>query len=100
MLIIGAELFSDVLELEDKIKIHHLPGTPSFLSLGGKALFIIFGPLKILFQIWCLFQLLLTIPQPAYILVQVNYSIGLSDLESAFNPNDSSLPRRLQIKVS
>lgn len=70
--IIGAELFADVLQLHDKIQVSHLPSTPKALTRGGKALFIVFGPLKVLFQIFSLFRLLLTIPQPSYILVQVS----------------------------
>jgi len=70
----GAEVFSDVLALKDKIHLNYLPSTPKFLTQGGKALFIIFGPLKVLFQIYSLFHLLLTIPQPSYILIQVPLS--------------------------
>ena len=69
----GAQLFSDVLELNDKIKVQYLPSTPKFLARGGKLLFLIFGPLKVIFQIFSLFRLLLSIPQPSYILVQVTF---------------------------
>ena len=66
----GAQLFSDVLDLNDKIKVQYLPSTPKILTRGGKLLFLIFGPLKVVFQIFSLFRLLLSIPQPSYILVQ------------------------------
>ncbi len=70
-MITGAELFSDVLDLNDKINLRYLPSTPKYLTRGGKLLFLIFGPLKVLFQIFSLFRLLLSIPQPSYMLVQV-----------------------------
>ena len=67
----GAQLFSDVSDLSDKIKVRYLPSTPKILTRGGKLLFLIFGPLKVLFQIFSLFRLLFSNPQPSYILVQV-----------------------------
>ena len=70
-MITGAELFSDVLDLKDKIKVRYLPSTPKFLNHGGKLLFLIFGPLKVLFQIFSLLRLLNSLPQPSYVLVQV-----------------------------
>lgn len=71
----GAELFSDVLELKDRISVRYLPSPPKFLSRGGIALFLILGPLKVIFQIFSIFFFLLKLPQPSYILVQVTSSI-------------------------
>lgn len=70
-LTLGAEVFTDVLDLKDKITLRYLPSTPKFLTRGGKALFVVFGPIKVLFQIFSLFQTLLFIPRFSYILVQV-----------------------------
>src|SRR5579859_6175631 len=70
-LIAGAELFGDVLALKDMIDVHYLPATPKSLMGGGKAMFLLLGPLKVLFQIFFLLRLLLSIPQFSYILVQV-----------------------------
>ena len=66
----GAELFTDVTDLKDKIHVHYLPPTPKFLTRGGKALFVLFGPLKVLFQVFSLFRSLMSILRPSYILVQ------------------------------
>ena len=82
---IGAELFADVLELKDKIEVQHLPSTPKFLTRGGKAMFLIFGPLKVIFQVFSLLRLLLVIRRPAYILVQVVILDSKLILESAFD---------------
>jgi hypothetical protein len=72
----GADLFGDVLELKDKIHVNYLPEIPKALTTRGKALFIVFGPLKVLFQLYSLFQLLLVIPQFSYILVQVLHTMN------------------------
>jgi len=71
-LTVGAELFADVLELKEKIAIRYLPATPKALTGGGKALFVVMGPLKVLFQIFSLIRLLFSIPQFSYILLQVS----------------------------
>jgi beta-1,4-mannosyltransferase len=63
------------LELKDKIHVNYLPSTPKALTTGGKALFLVFGPLKVLFQIYSLFRLLLIVPQFSYILVQVQFHL-------------------------
>jgi hypothetical protein len=67
----GAELFADVMELKDEIHLHYLPSPPKWLTRGGKALFVVFGPLKVLFQLFSLFWILSSVPRPSLILVQV-----------------------------
>lgn len=84
-LTVGADLFGDVLELKDKIHVNYLPATPKALTTRGKALFIVFGPLKVLFQLYSLLQLLLVIPQFSYILVQVHHTIHTLTSESSIN---------------
>jgi len=71
ILMIGAELFADVLELKEQIVIRYLPSPPKLLTRGGIALFLILGPLKVIFQIFSMFIFLLRLPQPSCILVQV-----------------------------
>lgn len=68
---IGAELFADVKELKDEIHLHYLPSPPKWLTRGGKALFVVLGPLKVLFQLVSLFWILSSVPRPSHILVQV-----------------------------
>lgn len=68
---IGAELFADVTELKDEIHLHYLPSPPKLLTRGGKALFVVLGPLKVLFQLVSLFRILSSVPRPSHILVQV-----------------------------
>jgi hypothetical protein len=88
---VGAELFADVLELNDKIHVQYLPSIPKFLTRGGKALFLILGPLKVLFQIFSLFRLLFAIRRPSYILVQVDYfEVSRLIVESPLNSYNCS----------
>jgi beta-1,4-mannosyltransferase len=77
-LTVGAELFADVVELGDKISVRYLPSTPKLLTRGGKVLFILLGPLKVLFQILSLVSLLLSLPQFSYILIQVFLTLQLT----------------------
>ena len=74
-----------MLELNDRITIHYLPSTPKVLTRGGRALFLLLGPLKVLFQIFSLFSLLLLLPQFSYILIQVPFAITA-------NKNPPSIP--------
>jgi len=62
-----------VLECKDAINIHYIPPPRRFLTTKNKALFVFFGPLKVLFQILSLFYILQSVPQPLYILIQVYF---------------------------
>ena len=99
MLIEGAELFADVVELKDRIEVRYLPSTPKFLTGGGKALFLILGPLKVLFQIFSLLRLLLSIPQPSYILVQVFIQSSRLTAESSFDSNNCRSTTGLHVAI-
>ena len=47
-------LHPDILANTNAIKVHALRPTPSFLQTKDKRLFLLYGPLKVLFQIWTL----------------------------------------------
>jgi beta-1,4-mannosyltransferase len=54
------------------ISIHAIPLPPKLLQTGNRRLFLLFGPLKVLFQIWSLWRILGYEVEPAvWMLVQV-----------------------------
>ncbi len=49
-----SDIHPDILANPTAIKIHALAPTPAYLQTKNKRLFLIYGPLKVLFQIWAL----------------------------------------------
>ena len=67
----GSDIHPDILANSASIKIHALDPTPEYLRTESIYLFILYGPLKVLFQIWNLWMLLGYQTRPArWMLVQ------------------------------
>ena len=49
-----SDIHPDILANSNAIKVHALSPTPSYLQTKDKRLFLLYGPLKVLFQIWTL----------------------------------------------
>ena len=58
------------------IQIHPIPSHPTFLKTNHKALFLLFGPLKVVFQVWALLIGLGYRTKPAkWIIIQVSEAV-------------------------
>ena len=58
------------------IQIQPIPSTPAFLKTNHKALFLLFGPLKVVFQVWALLVVLGYRTKPAkWIITQVSEAV-------------------------
>ena len=67
------------------IKVYPIPPTPNFLKTKNKRLFLIYGPLKVLFQIWSLWLILGYKTRPAkWMLVQVSETVLLHTFYHGF----------------
>jgi len=66
-----SDIHPDILATASTIKTHALSATPEFLQTKDKRLFVLYGPLKVLFQIWTLWIVLGYKTKPArWMLVQ------------------------------
>lgn len=69
-----------------------IPQPPKFLQTNNRALFLIYGPLKVLFQLWSLWLLLGYRTKPAkWMLIQVR-SFSIYEKSSSICPYIDSLP--------
>lgn len=58
------------------VQIQPIPSTPAFLKTNHKALFLLFGPLKVVFQVWALLVVLGYRTKPAkWIIIQVSKAV-------------------------
>lgn len=72
VIIIESDAHPDIVS-NPSISIVPLPPHPAFLQTSNRALFLLFGPLKVLFQIFCLWDCLAYRTTPAkWLLVQVS----------------------------
>ena len=68
---VESEIHPEILANPSIIKVHALQSTPVLLKTGDKRLFLLYGPLKVLFQIWTLWTVLGYKTKPArWMLVQ------------------------------
>ena len=66
-----SDVHPEILANASKIKVHALDPIPSYLKTGSNRLFLILGPLKVLFQIWTIWSVLGYRCQPSrWMLVQ------------------------------
>ena len=68
---VESEIHPEILANPSMIKVHALQSNPESLKTGDKRLFLLYGPLKVLFQIWTLWTVLGYKTKPArWMLVQ------------------------------
>ncbi len=55
---VESHIHPDILASSSRIKVHALQSTPDYLKTNDKRLFLLYGPLKVLFQIWTIWNVL------------------------------------------
>ena len=77
----------------ERITIRRIPLPPRFLQRGGRRLFVVFGPLKVLFQVAGLLWILLFKVKPAkWLIVQVRVLLCFNESRLRFCQNPPSIP--------
>ena len=68
---VESDIHPEILANASRIKLYGLQSTPNFLKFNDRRLFLVYGPLKALFQVWTLWNVLGYRTKPArWLLVQ------------------------------